>query len=109
MVFLEVKSSEEFFEILESNKASGTPLIVQFSTHWCGPCQKIKPHFVELAESVLFTCVYVDVEQCEEVGAAFKVKSFPTFTAFQGGKELFRLRYSSSHFQKLQSLFTQLV
>jgi thiol-disulfide isomerase/thioredoxin/NAD-dependent dihydropyrimidine dehydrogenase PreA subunit len=60
--------------------SSCIPLIVDFTAEWCGPCQKIKPFFAELAAAhpeALF--VKVDVDELEQVSEEASVRAMPTF------------------------------
>ncbi len=59
-------------------------LVFLFSAKWCGPCKKIKKKLEKegdgLAElySKKAVFMYVDVEENEELGEMFEIKSLPT-------------------------------
>jgi thioredoxin len=78
---------EEFKALLAS---SGEKLIVvDFTATWCGPCQRIKPYFHELAEKhpdIVFS--QVDVDANSETAEAVGVQSMPTFHFYKGGKKV---------------------
>ena len=62
-------------------------VIVDFYTDWCGPCKQFAPTFLKMSEenpNVKF--LKVNVEDNEEVGAAFNVRSIPTIVALKDGE-----------------------
>eukprot|EP00397_Hematodinium_sp_SG-2012_P049152 GEMP01056572.1.p1 GENE.GEMP01056572.1~~GEMP01056572.1.p1 ORF type:complete len:198 (+),score=34.70 GEMP01056572.1:63-656(+) len=64
-------------------------LFVDFTASWCGPCQKIKPKFVALAQSYpKHRFVFVDIDELEDVALENKVASIPAFHVFKGTKNL---------------------
>lgn len=60
----------------EGNK----PAIVDFFATWCGPCKALSPIMEELAEEYngKVDIYKIDVDQEEELAAAFGVRSIPT-------------------------------
>ena len=62
----------EFDQLLA--KAGEQLVVVNFTAAWCGPCQKIKPKFLDMAREfahVLF--LVVDVDLNHETAAAVRV------------------------------------
>ena len=91
-------SAEDF----KTRVASGTT-IVDFTAQWCGPCQAIAPHFMELSEK--FTTVQfikVDVDELESVAQEAGVSAMPTFMIYKDGKNVDSLVGASK--EKLESL-----
>lgn len=70
-------------EVLESEK----PVLVDFWAAWCGPCRMVGPIVEEVAEErpdIKVCKVNVDEEQ--ELAAAFQVMSIPTLMVVKDGK-----------------------
>ena len=66
-----IESKEEFEEFITSE----TPVIVQFSADWCGPCKMLSP-ILESVED--YEVVKVDVEKFPEIATEYGVSSVPT-------------------------------
>lgn len=67
---------------------SDTPVLVDFYTTWCGPCNAIAPHVeaVAAANQGRLKVVKVNVEHAMETGTRFSVMSVPTLLLFMGGQ-----------------------
>ena len=75
----ELKITAENFEneVLHSEK----PVLLDFYADWCGPCKQVAPILRDLAilykkEIVVYK---INVDQEQELAAAFGVQSIPTF------------------------------
>lgn len=72
-------------EVLDSE----TPVLVDFSAVWCGPCKRQLPILEELSAeyrgAVKF--VKVDIDDSPTIASQFRVRSIPTLILFKGGKE----------------------
>jgi thioredoxin 1 len=82
------------FNITEANfeelKASGKPVVVDFSAAWCGPCRHVAPIIEKLAEEyegkiIIGTC---DVDQNNGLAAQFGIRSIPTVVFLKPGGEI---------------------
>jgi len=63
-------------------------VVIDFHATWCGPCKKIAPAFIELANKysdIIF--LKVDVDEAEKIAEAFNVSSLPTFLFLNNGNE----------------------
>ena len=79
-------SSKEFktkvYDISQKNPEylGNKPAIVDFYADWCGPCKMIAPSLEEIAKEYAGKLyVYkVNVDNCGEIAAAFKISAIPT-------------------------------
>ena len=80
----EIYNKVDFLNIL--NDAENILIIVDFSAVWCGPCKKIMPEIIKLAEvqsenNVLF--LKVDVDNNEETSSYCGISCMPTFQFYK--------------------------
>ena len=87
---MEVTITSENFESLKNGEL---PLVVDFWATWCGPCRALGPVLSELAKEydgkiVVGKC---DVEENDDLAAAYGVMSVPTLLFFKNGQMVDRL------------------
>ncbi|MCS7338244.1 MAG: thioredoxin [Verrucomicrobiae bacterium] len=77
-------------EVLESP----TPVLVDFSADWCGPCKMLGPVLDELADEYVgrVKICKVDVDTEQELAARFGVTSIPTLLFFKSGQVVEQMR-----------------
>jgi thioredoxin 1 len=81
----EVKSIEEFNEIIEKAGVDGKLQVVKLSAPWCGPCRVLAPIFEEVSEdheNVVF--LSVDIEEVPDISKTYNVRGVPTILFFMG-------------------------
>lgn len=85
---VEVRSEADFFRFVR-----GEPLsVVDWTATWCGPCQMIAPHFLELARTnPEINFLKVDLDQQRGLATQHGIKSVPTFCFFKRGVEVDRM------------------
>lgn len=67
---------------------SVSPVLVEFSASWCGPCKKLEPIVHEIAGDFAgqLKVVKVDVDQARGVAARYAVMSVPSVFLFKSGQ-----------------------
>ncbi|CAN8270244.1 unnamed protein product [Cochlearia groenlandica] len=70
-------------------KKASRLMILYFTATWCGPCRYMSPLYSTLATQhprVVF--LKVDIDEANEVAAAWNISSVPTFCFIRDGKEV---------------------
>lgn len=59
--------------------ATDKPLVIDFSATWCGPCQRFKPTFHQVAEEYASRATFAtaDVDECTQLASQYKIESIP--------------------------------
>ena len=72
--------------------ASEVPVLVDFTTAWCGPCRALEPVLRRLAAEGAgrMKVRTVDGDAEPELAVRFGVRGYPTVIAFAGGREVAR-------------------
>ncbi|MEX1188493.1 MAG: thioredoxin [Bacteroidia bacterium] len=79
---------DKFSELIKSE----TPLLVDFSAEWCGPCKMMAPILKQVAGALgdKVRIIKVDVDKNPQAAAAYKIQGVPTLILFKSGKQLWR-------------------
>ena len=67
-------------------------VLVDFYADWCPPCRALAPVLDQFAQENVdrVKVVKVDVDNNEELGEQYGVRTIPTLIAFRGGREVNR-------------------
>lgn len=76
------------FETEVLQKSLQTPVLVDFWATWCEPCKTLGPMLEKLAGEYhgAFELAKVDVDQEQQIAAAFQIRSVPTVLLVKGGQ-----------------------
>ena len=79
---------ESFGEIINGS----TPVLVDFTAAWCGPCKMMKPVLEQLHQQMgdKVRIIKIDIDRSPAAATAYQVQSVPTLILFQNGKLLWR-------------------
>ena len=69
---------------------SDTPVLVDFTATWCGPCRQLAPIVEKIADDYAGKAKVgkLDIDANPNITAQFGVRSVPTVLVFKGGKQI---------------------
>jgi thioredoxin 1 len=65
-----------------------TPVLVDFTAVWCGPCKQIAPLIDQLADEYVgkVKVTKLDIDENPGMAAKFGIRGVPTLMVFKGGE-----------------------
>ena len=88
---MHIGDAQEFAAFLEKHRL----VVVKFEAEWCGPCKRIVPDVLRLAERSApkgVAWAAVDVDKVKSVADEYQVRSMPTFLFIKHGEVHGRLQ-----------------
>jgi thioredoxin 1 len=72
--------------------SSETPILVDFSADWCGPCKMLTPILKQVKDELgsAIKIIKIDVDKNQPLASKYQIKGVPTMILFKQGKQLWR-------------------
>ncbi|HEY4065088.1 MAG TPA: thioredoxin [Puia sp.] len=81
---METTNKKTFGDIIQGH----TPVLVDFSAEWCGPCKMMPPILKEVKDKMgdKVTILKMDIDKNPKVAASYQIQSVPTLIVFRDGQ-----------------------
>jgi len=91
-VLLPHTDSEESVDVGDLIFRSQTPVVLDFSATWCGPCRMLAPEMDKLAEEYAGKAIVakIDIDDNPRIASYFRVEGVPTVIVLKDGRILKR-------------------
>jgi thioredoxin 1 len=83
-----MQNNNSFQELINGT----TPVLVDFSAEWCGPCKMMAPILKDLKDDLkdAVKVIKIDVDKSPQAASVYQIQGVPTLILFQNGQILWR-------------------
>ena len=83
-----LRTMDEYHQLLETAANGKVPVVIDFYADWCGPCNRMKPIFAQMASSFAGRAYFcnVNTDEAKDIARVSSIRSLPTFHIIKGGR-----------------------
>ena len=86
--YFEIKSDEEYNNLLKKSSDENKIIVADFYADWCGPCKRIAPFFKMASEQSDGLFIKINSDNSPNIIKKFNIKGLPTFKIFKKGNDV---------------------
>lgn len=80
-------TDQNYDEVMREASEKNLPVVLDFGTPWCGPCQQLAPHIKEMSEKYEGKAIIakVDASEAQDLATKFGIRNVPVVIFLKDG------------------------